>query len=329
MIKNIKIYQIALGLLTLTSIISCDNDYRTELPSISAIAVEGKDFSTLEAAAIQGGVAGLLSNANAGDPSGKFTVFAPTNAAFAKLGLVDAGSLGALQNPFLTATLKYHVSNGNLFNEGIFVGNTSMSALGVTRRFVSRGSDKFINGSKIIATNVMASNGTVHVIDKVMIASGADIVQTALALQTAQVFKQNELTFLVEALVYCELTGALTASAGSPNFTVFAPNDAAFKALAPILGIPMNVPTDVRAIPKATLTAVLLKHVVNNGGKFTSEMNAGTINALSGSVLTIGDYTNGVLTVKGAGNGTNAANMVIPDVQTTNGIVHVIDRVIL
>jgi uncharacterized surface protein with fasciclin (FAS1) repeats len=56
-------------------------------------------FSTLEGAAVQGGVVEVLSNSNPNDPSGHYTVFAPTNA-FAKLGLVDAGSLGALQNSF-------------------------------------------------------------------------------------------------------------------------------------------------------------------------------------------------------------------------------------
>jgi uncharacterized surface protein with fasciclin (FAS1) repeats len=59
-------------------------------------------------------------------------------------------------------------------------GGTSGSALqGLTRRFISRGSDKYINGSKIVITDVSASNGTVHAIDKVMLATGANIVASA------------------------------------------------------------------------------------------------------------------------------------------------------
>jgi uncharacterized surface protein with fasciclin (FAS1) repeats len=89
-----------------------------------------------------------------------FTVFAPTNDAFARLGLVDAGSLGAL-NTFLTNTLLYHVSNANLPSSQIMAGGTSGSALqGLTRRFISR-EKKYINGSKIVITDVSAS-GTVH-----------------------------------------------------------------------------------------------------------------------------------------------------------------------
>ncbi|WP_310556978.1 fasciclin domain-containing protein [Flavobacterium sp.] len=325
--NKIKFHIGLLVIATTAFLSSCENDYENQLPSIAAIAVEGVDFSILEAAAIQGDVALTLSNSNPNDLSGKYTVFAPTNAGFARLGFNTPGSLGGLQNSFLTNTLLYAVSNGNLSSGSIVAGGTSQSALGPNRRFITRGSDKFINGSKIIATDVAASNGTVHVIDKVLIASGADIVQTAIALQTAQVFKQKELTFLVEAIVYAGLAEALTASAGSPSFTVFAPNDAAFKALGPILGISMNVPTDVRQIPVATLRAVLLSSVINDGGKFTSEMNAGAVASLSGANITFGAYNNGVLTVKG--NGSSEANMVIPDVQTTNGVVHVIDRVLL
>jgi len=76
------------------------------------------------------------------------------------------------------------------------------------------------------------------------------------------------------------------------------------------------------------VTAVLLNHVVADGGKFSPEMNAGSVAPLGGTPLTLGAFTNGTLTVQGNGNST-AANMVIPDVLKTNGVVHVIDRVLL
>lgn len=307
---------------------SCQKDDENVLPSIAAIAVSNPAFSTLEGAAIQGGVAVTLSNPNAGDPSGDFTVFAPTNDAFARLGLNTEGDLAVLQNDFLTSTLLYHVSNGNLAGSSINTGGSSGSALGPNRRFITRGADKYINGSKILATDVQAENGTVHVIDKVLLATGADIVQSALALKDAKVFIAPELSFLVEAVLYADLAGALTAAAGSPSFTVFAPSDAAFKQLGVDLGVPLNVPADIRQLPKDVVTAVLLNHVIADGGKFTSEMNAGNVSPLGGTALTFGAFTNGTLTIKGNGN-TTVANMVIPDVQTTNGVVHVIDRVLM
>ncbi|NJL73782.1 MAG: fasciclin domain-containing protein [Saprospiraceae bacterium] len=328
MFLNHKFLSLALYAVLFFGITSCNKDDDSTIPTIASIAVTNSDFSTLEAAAVQGGVAVILSNPNAGDPSGDYTVFAPNNAAFARLGLNTGDDLAVLNDAFLTSTLLYHVSNGNLEGESIVAGSTSASALGPDRRFIQRDGDTYINGSKILATDVKAENGTVHVIDKVLLATGADIVQSALALKDAKVFVVPELSFLVEALIYADLVGALVAAPGSPSFTVFAPTDAAFKQLGVDLGVALEVPADIRKLPKETIAAVLLNHVVADGGKFTSEMSDNTVMPLGGTALTLGAFTNGVLSVKGKTNAI-VANMVIPDVQTTNGIVHVIDRVLL
>lgn len=312
----------------LTVFSSCQKD-KDQLQTISQVAVNLPGFSQLEAAAIKGGVAGVLSNRNpAAGADGNFTVFAPTNEAFAKIGLVNPQDLNALQTPFLTNVLLYHVNNGNT-KEASFVNGFSMpSLLGetVTKRIITRGSDKFVNGSKIIAADVKAENGTVHAIDRVLLASGADIANTAIFFAQGKGFVNPELSFLVEAVVYAGLVDALADK--DANYTVFAPTNQAFKDLGKLLGVSINQPADIRKIDKATVTTVLLTHVINGGGKFTSELFAGNLAALSGSNVTLGAYTNGYLTVKGSGNSV-PANMVIPDVQTTNGVVHVIDRVLL
>lgn len=318
--KNINIKSALLAFTLLGTLVSCDNDYADEKPTIANIAVTNAAFSTLEAAAIQGGVAVVLSNSNPNDPSGDYTVFAPTNDAFAKLGLVDGGSLGVLQNGFLTSTLLYHVSNGNLLANQIADGNTSTSALGVDRRFINRGGDLYINGSKIILTNVSASNGTVHAIDKVMIATGVNIVESALLLNDAKVFKNPELTFLVQAVVRAGLVDALS----NPNssFTVYAPTDAAFIAA----GFP-TADAVANADP-AFLQQVLLNHAIADGGTFTCEQTSTSATTAGGNTLTYSPFQNGVFTILGNSN-TVPANMVIPDIQCSNGVVHVIDRVLL
>jgi uncharacterized surface protein with fasciclin (FAS1) repeats len=308
---------LAFAALLITTSCETNSDYEDNLPSIAAIAVGGADFSTLEGAAVLGGVAGTLSNSNPNDPSGKYTVFAPNNAAFAKLGLVDEGSLGVLQTSFLTNTLLYAVSNGNLSSAGF--NGMSASALGPDRRFITRGSDKYINGSKIIATDVAASNGTVHVIDKVMIATGVNIVESAILLQTSKVFKNPELTFLVQAVVSSGLAPILADPAN--NFTIYAPTDAAFKAA----GFP-NIAA-VAAAPQSVLQAVLLNHAIP-GGKFTSEQMSTTAMTAGGGTLTYSPFSNGTFTIKSNGN-TMVANMVIPDIKCSNGVVHLIDRVLL
>jgi hypothetical protein len=96
--------------------------------------------------------------------------------------------------------LLYHVSNGNLASSQFMAGGTTGSALsGITRRFIARGNDLYINGSKIVITNVAASNGTVHAIDKVMLATGANIVASAQAVAGGGVFKTR--TYILVAAV--------------------------------------------------------------------------------------------------------------------------------
>ena len=315
MLRNKLIALSILGSLALTS---CEK-FSDERPSISGIAVSNPDFSTLEGAAILGGVAGALSNKNPNDPAGNYTVFAPTNAAFARLGLVDEGALGALQTSFLTNTLLYHASNGNLAGSAINAGGVSTSAIGVPRRFITRGADKYINGSKILATDVSASNGTIHVIDKVMIATGVNIVASAQLLSGSKVFKGPELTFLVAAVVKSGLAPVLSNPAN--NFTIFAPTDAAFRAA----GFPTV--QSVSDAPAAVLQAVLLNHAIA-GGRFTSEVSGTTAATAGGGTLTYGPFTNGVFTIQSKGI-TTPANMVIPDILCSNGVVHLIDRILL
>jgi uncharacterized surface protein with fasciclin (FAS1) repeats len=305
---------------------SCEKD-ENRAPSIAAIAVSNPNFSILEDAAVRGGVVGVLSNKNPNDVQGNFTVFAPTNTAFARLGLNNASDLTVLQKSFLTNTLVYHVSNGSLSKTNIKVGNMSPSLLGVNRRFIQRGNDIYINGSKITATDIAATNGTIHVIDKVILATGADIVQSALALRDAKVFTTPQLTFLVEALIYCDLVGALSETA--KGFTVFAPTDQAFKDLGVLLSVPLNIPSDIRKLPKETVTKVLLNHVIADGGKFTSEfLENAAVQSIDNTTITIGMFNNGAPIISGKNNKIDA-RMVIPDIQCTNGVVHLIDRVLL
>jgi uncharacterized surface protein with fasciclin (FAS1) repeats len=308
--------------------VGCVKDPESALPSIADLVVANPDFNTLEDAAIQCDLVFVLSNSNAGDPSGDFTVFAPNDYAFAQLNLNNSDDLTTLKTDFLTNTVLYHVSNGNLAGGDITEGGKSTSVLGLDRRFITVGADRYINGSKILATDVQTGNGTVHVIDKVLLGTGLDIVQSAIALKDTQVFDTPELTFLVEAVLYAELGAALTASPGRPSFTVFAPTDAAFRQLGADLGIPMNVPSDIRQLPRDVVTAVLLNHVVADGGKFTSELNGTSLTPLGGSDLSIAKFSNGDLVLRGKGN-VESARTVIPDIQASNGVVHLIDRVLL
>lgn len=320
--------KIAFGLMLLSTLFSCERNstFENSKPSIAKIAVLNSDFSVLETAAIKGGIALLLTNANSGDPSGKFTVFAPTNSAFEKLGL-NSDNLATLDQEFLTNTLKYAVSNGDL-SSSAFSSTVSTASVfeGNTRKLITKNGDKYINGSKIISTDIAAANGTVHAIDKVLLATNGNIVQSAIAVQTGKVFVKPELTYLVAAVLWAD-PSILTALTTSPSLTVFAPTDDAFIKLGLALGKTFTKPKDIELIDKATVTAVLLNNVIG-GGKFTPEMTSGANASVGGGTLTLGAFENGVLTVKGNGN-TAPAKMVIPDIQAKNGVIHIIDTVLL
>jgi uncharacterized surface protein with fasciclin (FAS1) repeats len=309
---------------------SCDKQAET-YPSIAGIAVANSDFSMLEDAAIRGGVVATLSNKNPKDAQGNYTVFAPTNGAFARLGLTQATDLAVLNRQFLTSTLLYHVGDGAVAGSDLQPGLAMPSVLGPNRRIILRQGQRYINGSRILSTDVRASNGTVHAIDKVLLATGVDIVASAVALSQGDVFVQPELTFLVEAVLHAGLAGTLS---GPGPFTVFAPTDQAFRNLLAQLQVqPASpagyVPADVRKLPVNTVRTVLLQHAIP-GALFTSELpeSASTASAAPGKRVTFGPFTDGVLTVR-ADNNQTPANMVIPDVQCSNGVVHVIDQVLL
>ncbi|HEX7365611.1 MAG TPA: fasciclin domain-containing protein [Pelobium sp.] len=314
-------------LLLSTSFLACNKE-KGVLPTISQIAVGLADLSQLENSAIKADLVIALSNKNpTAGSNGNYTVFAPTNQAFEKIGLTSAQDLNLLQKSFLADILKYHVANGTHKNDDLSTGSfPSLIGENVPRRIIVRNQQKYINGSKIIVTNATADNGVVHVIDRVLLGSGTDIANTAIFFAQGRGFIKPELTFLVEALTYCNLVNTL--SNKSANYTVFAPTDQAFKNLSSVLGITINQPSDVRKIDQSLLTQVLLNHVINAPNQFTSELYPGNRTALSGKNILIGDYINGLETIKGAGN-IIPANMVIPDIQTTNGVVHVIDRVLL
>ena len=294
--------------------------------SITNLVVTKPEFQLLEDAAIRGGVAIALGNKNPNDPQGNYTVFAPNNDAFNRLGIREALDLTALQPAFLTNTLLYHVYSGSLAGTVLVAGNTSASLLGPTRRIITRADgSKYVNGSKILGTDVKAANGLVHPIDKVLIATGGNVVQSAVALQSAQVFTKPELTLLVAAVLKCKLEGLL--SRPGP-YTVFAPTDQAFRdaGIASVDAINNMTPAQVTA-----LTGILANHVLagNLGNKFTPELPDGTsVTTFGGGSLQLGAFSNGLLTVKSKSIAT-PANLAIPDVQCTNGVVHVIDRVLL
>lgn len=277
------------------------------LKDIVDTAVGAGGFTTL-VSAVQG--AGLEATLRGPGP---FTVFAPNDAAFAKVPsfllskLVTApykGELGLI--------LKYHVLSGSVKAADV-LGKTSSPDTVLGAKLSVNGADNkvVINGStNVIAADVLASNGVIHAIDSVLLPTIAD---------TAIGYDDGTTTF--KTLVAALTAGELAATLGGPGpFTVFAPTDAAFakipKATLDNLLLPAN---------KAQLQAVLKYHVISGAPVYAKDVMAGSVTTLSGPVN---------VTVTGAdveiavGAGAKS-KVILTDLPASNGVVHVIDAVIL
>ncbi|MFN4146210.1 MAG: fasciclin domain-containing protein [Runella sp.] len=303
-----------LMLVATVTMVGCRRDEPTP-NSITDIVLANNDFSILRAAVTRAGLADALK-------TGTLTVFAPNDAAFTASGL-DLNTINTLDVNTLRAVLQYHVlGTTNLSTALPTADNTEVTTLSGAKAFVTKNaSGVSINGARVITADIAADNGVIHVIDRVIMPPAGNLLQVAQA--------NANFTFLVAALnrviqgnpaVGATITSVLT---GTNPFTVFAPTNAAFQAT------PFNSIAAINAATGETLntlTAVLLAHVVP-GRVFSTNLRAGTVTTAGNAPITITLGTG--VQVRGAGNGTNNANVTGANVNATNGVIHVIDRVIL
>lgn len=281
---------------------------------ITATVQDTPQFSVLSEAVTAAGLEATLRG------EGPFTVFAPTNDAFTAL----LGELGITKDQLLadkallTQVLTYHVVAGEVPKAAVPLGQPITTVQGGLFKVDAVGADLVITdgrnrNAKITATDVAAANGVIHVVDRVILPANLNIVETAVALASAN---PAEFTVLVDAVVAADLAGALS---GSGPFTVFAPTDAAFAALLGELGV-----TKAQLLAdKDLLTAVLTYHVVP-GRVLKAQVPVGVaITTLQGGSFTV----DASLQITDGRN--RRAAIVATDVLATNGVIHVIDHVIL
>jgi len=283
-------------------------------PTIVGVAQADPRFSILVEAVTAAGLGADLSAA------GPLTVFAPTNDAFAalltELGLSKAQLLA--NGPLLTAVLRYHVLGSKVLKAQIQPGKAITASAGGIFKVDTVGSDLVITDgrnrtAKITATDIAASNGVVHVIDKVLLPANKDIVQTAQALAAGT---PAQFTVLVDAVVAADLAGTLS---GTGPFTVFAPTDAAFGAALTELGV-----TKAQLLAnKALLTKILTYHVLPARVLKADVPVGAAITTVEGETFTV-DATLAITDRRG-----RKANITATDTLASNGVIHVIDKVIL
>lgn len=293
-------------------LISCDKDDDTATSNtITDIVVANGDFSTLEAAVVRANLQTTLSG------SGPFTVFAPDNAAFSAAGITTS-VLNSLSPAQVQSILLYHTLGSRVNAANLPAGpNAKVTTASGDSVFVTRDArGVFVNGVQVTTADISADNGVIHRIGRVLNPPVGNIVETAVA---------SGLDSLVKAVTRATTAPGgdptLAGTLGSATLTVFAPTNAAFTQLLGALSL-----TDINQIPIGTLLAVLRYHVVG-GRAFSSDLTNGNLAMLAGGNTTV-SLTTGA-TIRGNGNGGNASNITATNIVCRNGVVHLIDRVLL
>ena len=275
--------------------------------NIVEVAQNNPELSILVEAVVAAGLAPTLS-------TGTLTVFAPTNAAFAallaELGVTKDALLA--NKPLLTAVLTYHVLGSKVLRADVPLGKAITPVSGGFFKIESSGGLKITDGrnrvTNITATDITATNGVVHLVDRVLLPANKDIVATASALP--------DFSILVEAVVAAGLVGTLQ---GPGPFTVFAPTNAAFASLLAELGVTKQA----LLANKPLLTSVLTYHVVPSR-VLKAEVPLDTpITTVQGQTFTV----NASLVI--TDQRLRKSNIVAADVFTSNGVIHAVDTVIL
>ena len=235
---------------------------------------------------------------------GPFTVFAPTDDAFTAAG-IDLAALDTDEGKAtLTDILLYHVVSGSVASSALADGMIATAVNGDDLTFTV-GEGVMVNDANVILADVEASNGIVHVIDKVLMPP-ADLVDIPTVAQGTGIHDS-----LVAAVIQANLLSTLQ---GEGPFTVFAPTDDAFIAA----GIDLNALNSDEGL--ATLSDILLYHVVSGAVPSSAVTDGLVATAVNGDDLTF---------TVGEGVMVNDANVILADVQASNGIIHVIDRVLM
>ena len=286
---------------------TCSSDARTTATSLQPgekdlveTALAAGSFKTLTTALDAAGLVEALKG------KGPFTVFAPTDAAFAALpegtlkGLLDPKNKATLQ-----AILSYHVVPGSMASADVMKLKHAVTLNGQRVDIRSSDAGVQIDNARVSTADIRCANGIIHVIDAVILPSSKDIVATAV--------EAGKFKTLAAAL---EAAGLVEALQGKGPFTVFAPTDEAFGKLP--AGTLENL---LKPENKDKLAAVLKYHVVP--GRIFSDAAAkgATVDALNGDPLRTRSEKGHVFV--------NDARVITADIDTANGVVHVIDSVLL
>src|SRR6056297_626415 len=260
------------------------------------VAQKNYNFTTLVDLIVQADLAETVATT-------ELTVFAPTNAAFEALEF-DPSSLPASD---LQEVLLYHTIPGATIASGDLQAQQNPASTTDEALYITVDGDVVVNGnSTVVTADVASNNGIIHAVDTVLMPN-AFVDVPAIAQ------KNYDLSTLVGLLVDNNLVGTLQ---GTGPFTVFAPTDAAFEAISDV----------VSTLTPEQIVEVLTYHVLEANVESSDIVPPQTVTMLNGQDITI-NVTEGVVNITDAEGGT--AEVVLADQVGTNGVVHIIDAVLI
>lgn len=312
--KLIKKLQISALFFMLCSglFISCSKDDDSPAKSrksITEIVSDNSNYSLLKSAVVKANLTTTLSG------TGPFTIFGPNNDAFNSSG-ITSNTIESLSMAQLKDILLYHTVGSKIMAADVPVGpNAAVSTVGGANIYVTRNNKGvFVNGWKVTEADIAASNGVIHSIEHVLMPPAGNIVEAAQG--------NNNLTYLVAAVLRASQGGTNVAQVLTTDgpFTVFAPTNQSF--------VDAGFPTiaSIQAADPNTLASILTYHVIS-ARAFSSDLSDGqSLTTLNGGTIKVGLGSNA--TVKGNGN-TSPATINGVNIMATNGVMHIIDKVLL
>ncbi len=315
---NFKIILVALVAFVSFSTVSCSDDDDDTTPAvdntITGKAVGTADLSILVSALNRAGLASTLRGA------GPFTVFAPTNAAFTSFLTANGyANLDAVPVPALKEILLNHVLNGKTLSTAIStgyvktLGKGAASTTNTLSMYIKKTTTVRINGvATVVTADVEASNGVIHIVDAVI---GLPTVVT-------HAVANDDFDTLEAALAFNPASGFIGVLSGTTNapFTVFAPTNAAFGSF-----LTETTFSGLDAIPPAVLEKTLKYHVKTGANVLAGTLvNDQVIGMFSGENVIVKTSPTRLRDVNN-----RDCNIINTDVQCSNGVIHVLDKVLL
>lgn len=314
---NAGLVKLFAGILILSTFASCkDDDNPIAQKNIVETAQADTTFSILVSAVVKTGLTNTLATTN------NITVFAPNNNAFRAAGYTSASidGLNAAEVAKLKTILQNHVIAERIPSSAINSTNiekTTLNPAPNNKLYATRNANGvYINGVQVIAADVNTANGVIHVINKVLVPPAGNLRETAIA--------TPGFSLLVAAVLRADSTTNVISNAltGSGPLTVFAPTDSAF------IRAGFGTVAAINAAPPYILRNILLYHVIPSRVYSSDLVNNANVATALGASQTV-KITLPPARVLGLGNGGSASNITATDIMANNGVLHVIDRVLL